>query len=102
MLVPQPGSDWEDVSEETVEDSPPARERLATFFPLEHPILPTFLELDCTAGTIRLRRREGTPVGKVRPSRETAAALFVQAASALLFLGSRGFPLELADFEDGR
>ncbi len=104
MALPETESEWEDASAETVGDSPSARERLGGFLPIEHPIFPTFLDLDVSRSslTLRLRRREGTPVSKVRPSRETAAALFVQAASALLFLGTRGFPLELSDFEDSR
>ncbi|MGH9443453.1 MAG: sigma 54-interacting transcriptional regulator [Thermoanaerobaculia bacterium] len=104
MILSDLVSDGEDAFEETFEGSPPVRERLSQFLSLEHPILPTFLDLDGSRSevSVRLRRREGTPVAKVRPSRETGAALFVQAASALLFLGSRGFPLELSDFEDAR
>jgi hypothetical protein len=104
MLLSDSESDWEDVSEETVEDSPSARERLGRFLAFEHATMPTFLDLNIVRGAIslRFRRREGTPVIRVRHSRETAAALFVQAASALLFLGTRSFPLDLSDFEDAR
>jgi len=91
MLSSDSEPDWEDVSEETAEDSPAARERLGRFLAFEHPTLPTFLELRLARGTICLlsRGREGTPVAQVRHSRETAAALFAQAASVLLFLGTR-------------
>jgi transcriptional regulator with AAA-type ATPase domain/tetratricopeptide (TPR) repeat protein len=104
MLSPEFVPEREDFSEVSVDDSPQARERLPAFLSLEHPTLPTFLDLKTGRGTISLRFRpqEGTPISRVRQTREAAAALFAQAASAALFLGARGFPLDLADLEDAR
>src|SRR5579862_2532962 len=104
MLLAESGFERENVSVATVEDSPSARERLARFLTLEHPTLPAVLDLDVSGSSLSLRSRErkGAPAARARHSRETAAALFVQAASALLFLASRGFPLEPADFEEAR
>jgi len=82
-------------------ESPSARRRLTGFLALDHPVVPRFVDVvrDGEAWAAAFRRREGTPLSVVRQSRETAAALFLQAASAVLFLGSRGYPLELADFD---
>jgi transcriptional regulator with AAA-type ATPase domain len=82
-------------------ESPSARRRLTGFLALEHPTVPRFAgiasEEDSRAALYL--RREGTPLAVVRQSRETAAALFLQAASAAVFLGARGYPLELSDFD---
>jgi transcriptional regulator with AAA-type ATPase domain len=82
-------------------ESPSARRRLTEFLRLEHPILPRFfgIAFDGAAPSAAFRRREGTPLSVVKQSRETAAALFFQAASAILFLGARGYPLEISDFD---
>jgi len=84
-----------------IDDSPSARRRAVGFLALEHPVLPRFAEIVSGPGGLAaaFRRREGTPLAVVRNSRETAAALFVQAVSAALFLGARGFPLERSDFD---
>ncbi|HWC65452.1 MAG TPA: hypothetical protein VG777_05165, partial [Thermoanaerobaculia bacterium] len=82
-------------------DSPSARRRALAFLALEHPVLPRFSEIvaDGGAPAAAFRRRDGTPLPVVRTSRETAAALFIQAVSAAVFLAARGFPLDRADFE---
>ncbi|HET9795764.1 MAG TPA: sigma 54-interacting transcriptional regulator [Thermoanaerobaculia bacterium] len=82
--------------------SPSARRRAAAFFVLEHPVLPRFTGIAGEDGRLAatFRRRDGTPLPVVRHSRETSAALFLQAVSAAVFLGTRGFPLERSDFDD--
>ncbi len=86
----------------SIDDSPSARRRFLDFLALEHPVFPRFVEIVSTGGGRRaaFRRREGTPLDVIRHSREGAAALFVQAASAILFFGARGYPLALSDFDD--
>jgi transcriptional regulator with AAA-type ATPase domain/tetratricopeptide (TPR) repeat protein len=94
----------DDAGFEDFEDSSTSRERLSRFLFLEHPILASFSDLQVDEGRIllRRRRRQGVPLAEIRHSRESAAAILLQAASAILFFGSRGFPMEYADFEGSR
>ena len=84
-----------------IDESPSARQRLLGFLALDHPVFPKFLRVEDVPGGLSaaFRRREGTPLEIVRHSREGSAALFAQAASAVLFFGARGYPLALSDFE---
>ncbi len=82
--------------------SPSARARIAAFLALDHPVLPRFTGVIEEGGRLAatFRRRDGTPLAVVRHSRETSAALFLQAVSAAVFLAARGFPLGRSDFDD--
>jgi transcriptional regulator with AAA-type ATPase domain/tetratricopeptide (TPR) repeat protein len=89
---------------ETVENSAVLRDRLPRFLALDHPILPADISVSAESGNAKVgwRLRGSSILGSTRLTRESGAALYIQAASAALFFASRGFPLEVSDFEDAR
>jgi transcriptional regulator with AAA-type ATPase domain len=91
-----------DVVVEALEDSPVARERLAGFLRLQHPVVPAPRRVEIVPGFLRLTelRHPGVPLARIRLETSEAAAVLLQAACALLFFHARGFPLESGELSE--